>query len=67
MTTYTIVVSDEQMKMIEQALKMLQRVNQTDPLMEEEEADELDILVSMAESIEEDNKEDPDMIHGWCY
>lgn len=64
MNTYTIVINDEQLNIIKVALKTLQRCKTTDI---DFSTSELDLLVDMAETAEQENNEFPCAIQGWCY
>lgn len=67
MTTYTIEINDQQMNLIEKALKLLKDINDIDQRMDEEDSDELDILVGLVNFTRQEESKDPGVIHGWCY
>lgn len=67
MTTYTIEINEQQMALIEQALKALRDLNNIDQRIEAEDAEELDIMIGMIPMMREDECKDPGTIHGWCY
>lgn len=67
MTTYTIEINEQQMALIEQALKALRDLNNIDQRIEAEDAEELDIMIGLVDFTREEDKKVPTVIHSWCY
>jgi hypothetical protein len=67
MATYTIEINEQQMALIERAMKALRDLNSIDQRLEEEDAEELDILIGLVDFTREEESKDPGVVHGWCY
>lgn len=67
MTTYTIEINEQQMALIEQALKVLRDLNSIDQRIEAEDVEELDIMIGLVDFTREEDKKVPTVIHSWCY
>ena len=66
MTTYTIEINDQQMTLIEKALKLLQSSDQF-AVMDSDDVEEIDLMVGIIGMTRAEEAVEPGTIHGWCY
>lgn len=67
MATYTIEINEQQMDLIEQAMKALRDLNNIDQRLEEDDVEELNIMIGLVDFTREEDKKVPTVIHSWCY
>lgn len=67
MNTFTLVIGENQMDLIERALKLLQANQQANQDISDEDLEEIDIMVGMIPMTREEENEEPGTIHGWCF
>lgn len=67
LTTFTLTINEQQMDLIEQALKLLQSNQQSKQDMSDEDLEEIDIMVGMIPMTRVEENEEPGTIHGWCF
>lgn len=67
MNTFTLVIGENQMDLIERALKLLQANQQANQDISDEDLEEIEIMVGMIPMTRVEENEEPGTIHGWCF
>lgn len=67
MLTYNIEINEQQMAIIQKAMKNLLRAEEVDQTMSDEDLEELALMVGMANSTRQEEQSDPGCVHSWCY
>lgn len=67
LTTFTLTINEQQMDLIEQALKLLESNQQSKQDMSDEDLEEIEIMVGMIPVTRVEENEEPGTIHGWCF
>ena len=64
--SYILEINEQQMNLIEKALKLLQHKEELDRSLDDDDVEEIGIMIGMIPDTREEEKENPSSIHGWC-
>lgn len=67
MKTFTIEINELQMDLINRALLQLQTSHSERCILNDEHAEEVNILMDLVDVTKDEEQQDPGAIHGWCY
>lgn len=67
MTTFTITINEQQMDLIEKALKLLQANEEANQTVSDDDIEEIGIMIDLADMTRKEQENTCNTIHGWCY